>query len=254
MNATTISVLFPLRSYWLEAKHELLRLLRTPSFVLPTLLFPPLFYVLFGVLLGSRGGSEAAHYMLATYGVFGIMGAALFGFGVTVAVERERGFLALKRALPMPPGAYLLAKMAMAMTFAAVISLVLALLAVLLAKVSLAPAQWALLLIINVLGVLPFCAIGLYIGSVVGGSAAPAVVNLLYMPMSFLSGLWLPLSILPAVFAKFAPVWPSYHLGQLALKVVDRDAGGAPLLHLAVLGVITAAFFVLARARLARPA
>ena len=242
----------PLRCYWLEAKHELLRLLRTPSFVLPTLLFPPLFYVLFGVLLGGKGGGEAARYMLATYGVFGVMGAALFGFGVTVAVERERGFLALKRALPMPPGAYLLAKMAMAMVFAAIISLVLALLAVTLAKVSLQPAQWVLLFMINVLGVLPFCAIGLYIGALVGGSAAPAVVNLLYLPMSFLSGLWLPLAMLPAVFAKVAPVWPSYHLGQVALKVVGRDAGGSLALHLGVLAVVTVALFVLARARLAR--
>lgn len=242
----------PLRCYWLEAKHELLRLLRTPSFVLPTLLFPPLFYVLFGVLLGSKGGGEAARYMLATYGVFGVMGAALFGFGVTVAVERERGFLALKRALPMPPGAYLLAKMAMAMAFAAVISVILALLAVTLAKVSLQPGQWALLFMINVLGVLPFCAIGLYIGALVGGSAAPAVVNLLYLPMSFLSGLWLPLAMLPAVFTRLAPVWPSYHLGQVALKVVGRDAGGSLVLHLGVLVVVAAAFFVLARARLAR--
>lgn len=244
----------PLRCYWLEAKHELLRLLRTPSFVLPTLLFPPLFYVLFGVLLGDKGGDEAARYLLATYGVFGIMGAALFGFGVTVAVERERGFLALKRALPMPPGAYLLAKMAMAMVFAAIISLVLALLAVTLAEVSLQPGQWALLFAINVLGVLPFCAIGLYIGALFGGSAAPAVVNLLYLPMSFLSGLWLPLSMLPAVFARIAPVWPSYHLGQIALKVVGRDAGGSLALHLGVLVVVAAAFLVLARARLARAA
>lgn len=239
----------PWRCYWLEAKYELLRLLRTPSFVLPTLLFPALFYVLFGVLLGGRGGVDAAHYMLATYGVFGIMGAALFGFGVTVATERERGWLTLKRALPMPAGAYLLAKMAMAMVFATIISLILALLAVTLAGVSLQPSQWGLLLAINVLGVLPFCAIGLYIGSLFGGSAAPAVVNVLYLPMSFMSGLWLPLQILPAVFAKLAPVWPAFHLGQIALKVVDHDAGGSLAWHLLVLA---GAFFVLARARLAR--
>jgi ABC-2 type transport system permease protein len=255
MNATVSTIarvppFAPLRCYWLEAKHELLRLLRTPSFVLPTLLFPPLFYVLFGVLLGGKGGGEAARYMLATYGVFGIMGAALFGFGVTVAVERERGFLALKRALPMPPGAYLLAKMAMAMVFAAIISLVLALLAVTVAKVSLQPGQWALLFR-STCSACCHSAIGMYIGSLVGGSAAPAVVNLLYLPMSFLSGLWLPLAMLPAVFARIAPVWPSYHLGQVALKVVGRDAGGSLAMHLGLLAVMTLTLFVLARARLA---
>ena len=39
----------PLRCYQLEAKYEFLRLLRTPIFVLPTMLFPALFYLLFGV-------------------------------------------------------------------------------------------------------------------------------------------------------------------------------------------------------------
>lgn len=243
----------PLRCYALEARLELLRLLRTPSFVLPTLLFPPLFYVLFAVVLaGSRGGSDTARYLLATYGVFGVMGAALFGFGVTVASERERGLLTLKRALPMPPGAYLVAKMVMAMAFATVISLTLALLAAALAGVWLRPAQWALLLMINVLGVLPCCAIGLYIGSRVSGSAAPAVVNLLYLPMAFLSGLWLPLSVLPPALAKVAVAWPAYHLGQVALKVVDRDNGGNLAVHLLVLGAVTIGSFALARARLAR--
>ena len=43
--------------------------------------------------------------------------AALFGFGVGVAVERGQGWLLLKRATPMPPLAYLLAKMATAVAF-----------------------------------------------------------------------------------------------------------------------------------------
>lgn len=128
----------------------------------------------------------------------------------------------------------------------------LAVLAVTLAKVTLLPSQWGLLFVINIVGVLPFCALGLFIGTLVSGSAAPAVVNLLYLPMAFLSGLWLPLNILPAFFAKLAPVFPAYHLGQVALKVVDADAGGSLALHLGALAAVTIAFFLLARARLAR--
>ncbi len=106
MDAQALHPHSSLRSYWLEAKYEFIRLWRTPSFALPSLLFPILFYVLFGVVLaGGRGGAEVARYLLATYGVFGIMGSALFGFGVTIAIERENGQLEYKRALPMPPGA-----------------------------------------------------------------------------------------------------------------------------------------------------
>jgi ABC-2 type transport system permease protein len=243
----------PLRSYLLEAKCEFLRLLRTPSFALPSLLFPPLFYTLFGIVLGGgSGGSGAARYLLATYGVFGIMGAGLFGFGVVVAMERERGFLTYKRALPMPPGAYLFAKMVMAMLFSTLISLVLAVLAATLGGVSLAPWQWLALLAINVAGVLPFCAIGLFIGTLVGGQGSPAVINLLYLPMAFLSGLWLPLKMLPHVFATLAPAWPSHHLAQVALRVVGMDGGGSMAVHVAVLAAVTAVFFTLARRRLRR--
>ena len=79
----------PVRSYLLEAKYEFLRLLRTPSFALPSMLFPCLFYLLFGVLLNKSNG-DAARYLLATYGVFGVMGVGLFAFGVPEALMAPR--------------------------------------------------------------------------------------------------------------------------------------------------------------------
>ena len=236
-------------SYVQEAKCEFLRMLREPAFCGPVIGFPVLFYLLFGVLL-DKGEGKAAQYLLATYGAFGVIGAGLFGFGVSIAVDREKGLLRLKRALPVPPGAMLLAKMVMAMLFAAIISLVLAVIAATVAGVVLEPSQWIRLFVINVLGVLPFCAIGLFVGSVVGGNAAPALLNMLYLPMAFLSGLWLPLTMLPGIISTIAPVWPAYHLGQLALKVVGFDAGQPLGMHVAVLIGITALFFVLAQRRL----
>lgn len=240
----------PLRCYWLEAKYEFLRLLRTPSFALPALTFPVLFYVLFGVLLAGPRGGGASTYLLVTYGVFGIMGPALFGFGVAMALDRELGLLKLKRAMPVPAGALLMAKTLMAMLFGVIITAMLMGVALALAGVQLAPAKLALLALINVLGVLPFCAIGLYIGTLVGGQGAAAVVNLVYLPMAFLSGLWMPLSMLPEVVSRFAPLWPAYHLSQIALKVIDADAGGSLSMHVVVLLVFTAVFLFLARRRL----
>lgn len=239
----------PWRSYLLEAKCEFLRMLREPAFGVPVVAFPAMFYLLFGVVL-NKGSAGAAQYLLATYGAFGVIGAAMFGFGVTIAMDREKGYLRLKRTLAVPPGALLLAKTAMAALFAAIISLLLAVLAVTLGGVSLAPWQWATLLAVNVLGVLPFAAIGMFFGSLVGGNAAPALLNVLYLPMAFLSGLWLPLAMLPAFLAKIAPVWPAYHLGQLALKVVGHDQGTPAWQHLLALALVTAVFFALAQRRL----
>ena len=53
--------------YLREAKYEFLRLLRTPAFSIPTLVFAPMFYLLFGVLLNggspkrSVGAKRSAH-------------------------------------------------------------------------------------------------------------------------------------------------------------------------------------------------
>lgn len=250
MEGAMMSTTRVMRSYFLEAKYEFLNLLRTPSFVLPTLIFPALFYTLFGVLLNRNNGDGPAQYLLATYGVFGIMGAALFGLGVTIAIDRERGLLVLKRALPMPAGALLLAKTIMAMIFATLISLILATIAISLAGVSLQFSQSVQLFLVNVLGVIPFAAIGLLIGSYFSGRAAPAIINILYLPLAFLSGLWLPLSMLPSIFAKLAVLWPSWHLGQIALKVVGRDDGVNIAIHLVVLAVVALLAFTLALRRL----
>jgi ABC-2 type transport system permease protein len=243
------------RVYALEARHEFLRLLRSPAFAVPTLLFPAMFYFLFAVLFASgRGEFHANVHLLATYGVFGVMAPGLFGFGVSVALDRDRGWLTLKRAQPMPPGAYLASKLAMAMLFAVMIFALLALLGTTLGGVRLPLASWATLLAVEVLGVLPFSAIGLFVGTLVNGQAAPAVINLVYLPMSFLSGLWMPLSALPAAVRDVAPLWPAYHLGQLALGAVGQPGEGASIAHVAALAGATIAFLFFARQRLARSA
>ncbi len=242
------------RIYALESKHEFLRLLRAPSFAVPTLLFPAMFYCLFAVLFvkNAAGDYHANIYLLATYGVFGVMAPGLFGFGVSVALDRERGWLTLKRAQPMPPGAYLASKLAMAMLFAATIFTILAVLAITVAGVTLPLAAWPKLFLVEIFGVLPFCAIGLCVGTLVSGQAAPAVINLIYLPMSFLAGLWMPLRILPPVVREVAPLWPAYHLGQLALAAVGQPSEGAMLAHVAALAAVTIVFLAVARRRLAR--
>ena len=52
-------------AYLQETRSEILRYLRTPSFMLPTLLFPTVFYLMFGVLLGHGSGGQQARYMHA---------------------------------------------------------------------------------------------------------------------------------------------------------------------------------------------
>jgi ABC-2 type transport system permease protein len=240
-----------LGAYLEEARSECLRYMRNPSFMLPIMLFPAMFYLLFGVLMARSNGADAARYLLASYGVFGVMSPGLFGFGVSLALERDSGLLTLKRALPMPPGAYLLGKMVMAMAAAAGVVVLLLLMAFSLGHVTLGAAQVGALLVVGVLGVLPFCALGMFVGTVFKGQGAPGVLQLVYLPMSFMSGLWFPLPMLPKFLQQIAPIWPSYHLDMLALAAVGMNQG--PLLgHALVLLGLTAAFLLLAARRLRR--
>jgi ABC-2 type transport system permease protein len=183
--------------------------------------------------------------------VFGVMSPGLFGFGVSLALERENGLLTLKRALPMPPGAYLLGKMLMAMAAAAVVVTLLLVMAFTLGHVTLGVSQVLALLATGVLGVLPFCALGMWVGTVFKGQAAPGMLQLIYLPMSFLSGLWFPLSMMPKVLQNIAPLWPSYHLDVIAMDAVGiRHAD--PLPHVAVLVGFAVGFLLLAARRLRR--
>lgn len=246
--ATAAGAVSPLRIFLLESHSEFLRLLRAPSFAVPTIAFPLLFYVLFGVLLGPvHSDPAAAHRALASFLVLGTMAPGLFALGITLATDRERGLLELKRALPMPRGLYLAAKLAMSMLFAAIVALLLMTLAASLARVVLTLGEWCVLFVLAVVGVLPFCAIGLLVGASVRASAAPAVLNLIYLPMSFLSGLWVPLAFLPHALATLAPLWPSWHLAQIALAALGMGDTAGTAGHLLVLAGVAVGFAAAAR-------
>ncbi len=231
-----------LRLYTLEARSEFLKLLRLPSYALPIIGFPLVFYILFGLSLrppGAPEGAGMATYLIASYGAFGVIGAALFGLGIGVSVERGQGWLLLKRATPMPLFAYLLAKMAMALIIGLVIVLLLAFLGITFGDVRLPAPAWMGLICTLVLGSIPFSAIGLALGFICGPNSAPGLVNLIYLLSSFASGLWIPITMLPGFLSKTALALPPYHLGQLAHKFVGSDVGQPAALHVGVLAVTT---------------
>jgi ABC-2 type transport system permease protein len=240
-----------LRIHLLEIKYEFLKMLRMPAYALPTLLFPMFFYLFFGVGMGAQkpvGAVKMATYLLATYGTFGVMGASLFGFGVTVAIERGQGWLQVKRTTPMPVSAYFVAKIAMAILFSALVVTGLFTLGVTLGNVHLPFAAAARLFLILIGGALTFCALGLAIGYYAGPNSAAPIVQLVYLPLSFLSGLWMPIWLLPKALQRLAFFLPPFHLSQLALSAVGSNRGGPASVHVIALGIATAIFLAIAYA------
>ena len=230
-----------LRAYYTEAKYETVRMLRTPAFGIPFLGLPVLLYLLFGVVIfgaAIRNDTQAGMFIFAAFALFGIMGPGIFGFGMVVASEREHGLLTLKRALPMPPAAYLVAKLFMAMMFAALP----------LSHLKLSVGQIFATSAVGILGALPFCAIGLFIGVRTTSRSAPAFVNIVYQIMMHVSGLFYPL---PKFLRAIAPIWPTFHLQQLFFTIVGIPSRGSTFTHIAVLAAVTLVLTALAIRRLA---
>lgn len=236
-----------LKSLAVETRFEIVRLARQPSYLLPLFTFPLAFYYLFGISMNQHAhvaGTSAATYLLASYGAFGVIGAALFGFGVTLALERGEGWLVMRRASPMRLSCYLTAKMLAALSFASCIAIALILLGVVAGGVRLPVTALIALLGVLVAGAIPFCALGFAIGMTAPSNGASAIVNLIYLPLSFMGGLWVPAAMLPATFKALAPWTPTYHFGRLAYGALGIGTPSAS--DVAVLAAWTAAFLALA--------
>lgn len=210
-----------LRIFRKETKYEFLKLMRTKSFSLSTIGFPVMFYVLFGIANRnvSEGNIHIAKYMLGGYACFGLIGAALFGIGVGVAGELAAGWLELKRASPMPAPAYLFAKCASAVAFGIIIVSLLTAIAVSFGGVSLTSSELIKMLGMTIVGSISFASMGLLLALIIPANAATGIVNLIYLPMSFLSGLWMPIRFMPHWLQGIAPALPTYHLSQLMLHI-----------------------------------
>ena len=241
MNAHVIQQVSTLRILLAECHTEILKAWRMPSFAVPTLIFPLVFYAMFGVVLGG-GNVGRATYMLATYGIFAALGPSLFSFGVSIATERDRGWLEVKRAAPMPFAALIMARMVMAMLFALIVTLALFAMAYFGAGVSLPFGAWAALAALNLFTTIPFSLLGLAIGLRAKAQAAAAITNLAFFGFSLLGGLWVPITVMPKVMATIAVAMPSFHFGELALYLIGLKEGVVPVLNIGLALAFSALF------------
>jgi ABC-2 type transport system permease protein len=249
MNATMIQ-------FVREAKYEFLKAVRGPAASVPFLVLPIPLYLFFGVVLANnspemRANPSLADYVFAGWCAFAVMMPAIFGVGCGVALERTSGLMKFKRALPTPPGVYLTAKFVMAMAFAAIAVAELVVAALFAGKITMTPGQLLPFAAVMIVGVVPFCAIGLFIGAYSSGPASPAIANLVFLPMIWLSGFFFPL---PAGLRPLSIVFPSFHLHQIALGVAGiRRFSVVPLtMTTTVLVAVTIVFGGLAMRRLGR--
>jgi len=123
--------------------------------------------------------------------------------------------------------------------FSSLVVVLLTILGLLFGGVHMAPLSIAKLLATLIAGCIPFCALGLVVGYFAGPNSAPATINLIYLPMSFCSGLWVPYLFLPKFVQQIAQVLPSYHLSQMALGVVGAGRHESSFWHWGIMLAFT---------------
>jgi ABC-2 type transport system permease protein len=204
-----------------HAMAGLVTLVRAPRQVVAMLVVPALLFLL--VAPPNAQVAAAANLLTASWMCFAVVGVAFVQAGVRMAERRASPWEDTLATLPAGRGARLCAEALVALAAAALAAgLVLVVAA---ASVPLAldgRAAWRLASALA-LGGLPFAAMGLALGAWTSPSAAPAIANLVHLPLAYGGGLWVPPALLPDAIARVSPWMPTRAYGELAWAAV---AGG----------------------------
>jgi ABC-2 type transport system permease protein len=201
-----------------QVRAEFVSSLRAPDFVIGVVAIPVLLYLMFGppnARWSLPEGTRISTMMMPGFGAFGILSLVLFAFGVEIAQERGKGWLRLMRATPVPAWVYLGGKLAMSVLFAVVTLLALFAAGAAFAQVRLEPLQWLKVFGALLAGGVALAPMGFALGFLARPRAASTIGNLVFLPLSFASGFFFPLSSLPAFLRDLAPFLPTYHYGRL---------------------------------------
>lgn len=230
---------------------EIMKTIRVPIFAVSLFLLPAMLFSLF--VLPSvnelQNGVSVGKYTMPSFGVYVVMMAGVFSTGITIANERGMKWNLLLRATPMRISTYFASKVIMALLIGAGAAIFLFAFARITAGIHLGLRLWAELLGTMLVAMLPFIALGLFLGYAVGPQAAAGVANLVVLPLSFMSGLFIPYESLPHFARVIAPYLPAYHSGQLGWHLIGAGDDTSVAVHLlwiagySLLFVVGAFFF-----------
>ena len=237
---------------WHQVKAEQLTFWRSREAAIFVFLFPPLLFVLLASVFGDGtvAGEPASTYLVAGLIAYAAVNTALGGLAITLVIRREYGILKRLRSTPLPAPTYLAAVLLSNLFVVALQSLVVLALGVLLFDAQL-PENWLAFFLALALGAISFAGLGLAVAALIrSGEAIAAVVNVIILPMSFLSGSFGAADELPGVLQTIADLLPLGYLIDLVLGAyVDGDAVWERPLAIAVVAAWGAGGYALAARR-----
>lgn len=192
-----------------------------------TFMLPLILYVMLGSVNRDERieGARGSEYLLA--GMIGY-GAAAIGFGalaMMLVYRREDGTLKRLRATPLPAATYIASLLASILVSFAITTLILFGIGFALFDVGV-PDRIGSVLVLIVLGAGAFAALGLAASALVkSDNAAVAVLNGLYLPMTFLSGSFFSPEAFPEFLQRVADVLPlTYYIELVRRSMLEGEA------------------------------
>ena len=180
-------------------------------FMLPVLLF----LLLGSVYDGTIQGHPAADYLLTGMLGYGVATTAFAGLAITIVIRREYGMLKRVRATPLPPALYLATMLLSTLVTYAIQAIVLIGLGVAFFDAE-TPSRVLSLAAVLLLGAACFAGLGLAASSVIrSAEGSSAAVNLVLLPMAFLSGSFGPTQDYPSFLQAIGDVLPLKYVIEL---------------------------------------
>jgi ABC-2 type transport system permease protein len=226
---------------------ETSRIIRAPRFLIFTVGFPVVFYLLFSSIYANQAGDPGAMRAAVMVGMaaFGGLTAAV-STGSRIAVERGTGWQRQLRLTPLSGSAYLVTK-AMVGMLVALGPLVLVCAIGFATGARLDPAGWVQVVAGTWLGLIPFAVLGVLIGQLATPDSVQAIGSATFMLLSIGGGLWFPPELMPSWLNTLAHVLPSFWYGGIGRDAVLHQ--GVTMRTVLVLGVWTVALALVAARR-----
>lgn len=215
-----------------------------------TFIFPLMLFLLLGsVYTGHIYGVDAAQALLAALLAYGCAMVAFAGSAISLVLRREQAILKRLRATPLPPVTYVTALLASTIAVFALETIALFVLGRLVFHTPF-PARAGSVAIVVVLGAVCFAAMGIGLSGLIrSGEGSSAVVNLIVLPMSFLTGAFGPTRHYPHFLRAIGDVLPLKYLVDLSNAVYlhkesiwSKPGAIGVLAAWGVAGVVVAAF------------
>jgi imidazolonepropionase-like amidohydrolase/ABC-type multidrug transport system permease subunit len=187
-------------------------------------LFPLIFFFAFSELFKGGSGQGSA-YFVSTVLTMGVLGNGLWGAGMRSVQDREQNILRRFKVAPISPLPILVASMVSGWLLYIPMLFVLIALAHSIYGMNL-PQHWLALFIVTTAGVCAFRAIGSILAAVTNTmQEATIAIQLLYMPMLFLSGATIPSAMLPNWAQTVGEFLPAAAMAKSFQNVLFRNEG-----------------------------